>query len=235
METMDLGQLDHNLSPHNKAEEVDNPPEASDYQVFSGLSIPAESQMRKISQCKNYSLHGILHQLHLSVLWLLRPRLGVGQRRLEWQCHCGMPLYGDFHGGDDEIDKLVMNIQSHGSLVTQSGHGAKPLPAGSIQTTASNSVSPAPPRSNVSQATQSSSINISQVVSGMPNTTTSGINTAPSAPAPANTRPKFVALCVVVRSTRLTMRLTYPPSLKTLRCSITSKRHTKHAVALAST
>lgn len=89
-----------------------------------------------------------------------------------------------------------MDIQSHGFLVTQSGYGAKQLPASSIQTTVSNSQSLALPRSNASETARSSSINISQTVGGMPNTTASGMGTASSVPASANTRPKFVALCV---------------------------------------
>jgi hypothetical protein len=52
----------------NKAEEDDNPSETSDYQALSGLSVPAEPQVRKIVQIQNSSLPEMLHRLHLGVL-----------------------------------------------------------------------------------------------------------------------------------------------------------------------
>ncbi len=142
------------------------------------------------------SVPNIVHRLHLRILWLLRPRLAVGQRRLEWQCNCGMPLYGDFRGNDEEINKLVREIQTHGFLVTQSGHGVKRLPAGSRQTTSSNAELAAPLRSNTSHATQSTFINTSQVVGGIPNITASNTDTAGALSTSAIRGPKFVALCV---------------------------------------
>jgi hypothetical protein len=106
-------QPHHNVMDlQNKAEEDDNPSEVSDYQASSGLSVPAEPQVRKTVQVQNYSLPDMLHRLHLGVLQLLRPRLDVGHRRLEWQCNCGMPLYSDFRGDDEEVNKLVMEIQA---------------------------------------------------------------------------------------------------------------------------
>jgi len=46
----------HNVMDlQNKAEEDDNPSETSDYQALSGLSVPAEPQVRKIVQIQNSS------------------------------------------------------------------------------------------------------------------------------------------------------------------------------------
>ncbi|RDL39892.1 uncharacterized protein BP5553_04232 [Venustampulla echinocandica] len=147
-------------------------------------------------EVENSSLPNILYRLHLGMLRLLRPRLDAGHRRLEWQCNCGMPLYGDFRGDNNEIDKLVMEMQAHGFLVTQSGHGATRLLADSRQTTASNSAPLAPPISNTSQATRSSSIYTSQGVGVMPNTTVGGIDTAAFQSTSTGAGRKFVALCV---------------------------------------
>ena len=143
------------------------------------------------------SIPGIIHQIYLHVLRLLRPKPDVGYRRLEWQCNCGMPLYGDFRGNNEEIDKLVTEIQTHGFVVTQSGYGAKRSPEGSEQNIPSSSPPVVLPRSAVHLPTRISFIDASQeIVADTSIPRASSINVAGSPSIPMNSGPKFVALCV---------------------------------------
>jgi hypothetical protein len=108
---------------------------------LSGTVIP---ESRTILQAGRLNVFATLQRCSWAVLRLFRPKLEIGYRRLEWQCDCGTPLYGDFRGGSEEITELVREIQVYGYVVTQSGHGMKQMPTGSGQTTTSHSAVSAP-------------------------------------------------------------------------------------------
>ncbi|OBT88499.1 hypothetical protein VE02_03469 [Pseudogymnoascus sp. 03VT05] len=131
---------------------------------------------------------------------LFRPKLEIGYRRLEWQCDCGMPLYGDFRGDSEEISKLVGEIQAHGYVVTRSGQRIKQIPANSGLTTGLNLAASAPQGLDASQTAQdlalSSTGTTSRALGETRNPTASSAVTTTPLPPVTNNSSKFVALCV---------------------------------------
>ncbi|KFY71421.1 hypothetical protein V499_08373 [Pseudogymnoascus sp. VKM F-103] len=131
---------------------------------------------------------------------LFRPKLEIGYRRLEWQCDCGMPFYGDFKGDPEEISKLVGEIQAHGYVVTQSGHGIKQIPVTSGVTTGLNLAASAPQGLSTSQTAQDPGLNstgtTSRLLGGTRNPMAGSAVTTTPLPPVTNNSSKFVALCV---------------------------------------
>lgn len=164
---------------------------------LSGMVIP---EPRTILRSRRLNFVATLRRCSWAVLRLFRPKLEIGYQRLEWQCDCGTPLYGDFRGDSGEISKLVREIQAHGYVITQSGHGIKQMPAGSRQTTTSNSAVSAPLGLNTSHTAQNPSLNptgtTSRALGGTQNpTVVTTVTATPQLPV-AGESPKFVALCV---------------------------------------
>ncbi|OBT58987.1 hypothetical protein VE04_00798 [Pseudogymnoascus sp. 24MN13] len=131
---------------------------------------------------------------------LFRPKLEIGYRRLEWQCDCGIPLYGDFRGDPEEISKLVGEIQAHGYVVRQSGHGINQIPSNSGVTTGINLATSTPQGLSTSQTAQGPSLTSIGTTSRALGETRnpmagSAVTTTPLPPV-TNNSSKFVALCV---------------------------------------
>lgn len=166
----------------------------------SPLSRTVIPESRTILQAGRINVFATLLRCSRTLLRLFRPKLEIGYRRLEWQCDCGMPLYGDFRGDSEEISKLVREIQAHGYAVTQTCHGTKQMPADSGRTTASNSAISAPLGLNTSQTAQNSCLNStgtsSRALEETRNPTVGSTVTTTSLTPVTDNRSKFVALCV---------------------------------------
>jgi len=138
-------------------------------------------------------------RFHWSILKRSRPTVTVGHRRLEWKCDCGTPLYGDFHGDPDEIDKLAMEIGANGYGIPKSVREAKQVLTGSGEPK-SNAASQAQalPASNEAQSSSASSNTYAtcQGTGAVPDPTVSNIATNRLLPLPPLTPKRFVALCI---------------------------------------
>lgn len=148
-------------------------------------------------------------RLYWRALWLLRPRVKVGYRRLEWSCDCGTPLYGDFKGEPKEIDKLGMDLQASGFVIPeQSTPRAQAVPVSSGQQhTTLSSVAQAFLKSNAPQAAPASSANptASSVAGGIANPTPEVFVAAPAMSMPFAGIPKYLALCVNINKFKKTL------------------------------
>ncbi|OBT99025.2 hypothetical protein VE01_02435 [Pseudogymnoascus verrucosus] len=164
------------------------------------LSRTVIPESRTIAQAGRTNVFATLLRWPWFVHRLFRPKLEIGYRRLEWQCDCGMPLYGDFRGDPEEISKLVGEIQAHGYVVTQSGHGIKQMPANSGVTTGLNLVASASQGLSTSQTAQDPSLNstgtTSRPLGGTRNPMAGSAVTTSPLPPVTNNSSKFVALCV---------------------------------------
>lgn len=164
------------------------------------LSRTVIPESRTIAQAERTNVFATLLRWPWFVHRLFRPKLEIGYRRLEWQCDCGMPLYGDFRGDPEEISKLVGEIQAHGYVVTQSGHGIKQMPANSGVTTGLNLVASASQGLSTSQTAQDPSLNstgtTSRPLGGTRNPMAGSAVTTTPLPPVTNNSSKFVALCV---------------------------------------
>ncbi|KAL2073781.1 hypothetical protein VTL71DRAFT_11107 [Oculimacula yallundae] len=183
-------------------DKVKNDEKQSDTMVKQGsirrMVIP---EPRAIVRATRIKLMATIRRCSWAMLRLFRHKLEVGSWRLEWQCDCGKPLYGDFRGEFEEICKLAKEIQAHGYFVTQSSHEIKQRPAGSTQTTTSNSAVLANLESDTSLTAQNASLSpngiISRALGGRQYPTVVSTVTAPSSlPVTGDRSPKFVALCV---------------------------------------
>jgi hypothetical protein len=162
-----------------------------------------------ISPPRKYHLLTMPQRLYWRALWLLRPRVKIGYRRLEWICDCGTPLYGDFKGEPKEIDKLGMDLQASGFVIPkQSTPRAQAVPVSSgQQNTALSSVAQAFLKSNAPQAAPASSANptASSVAGGIANPTPEFIVAAPAMSMPFAGIPKYLALCVNINKFKKTL------------------------------
>ncbi|KFZ14509.1 hypothetical protein V501_03208 [Pseudogymnoascus sp. VKM F-4519 (FW-2642)] len=164
---------------------------------LSGTVIPESRTIVRAGRTNDFAM---LLRWPWFVHRLFRPKLEIGYRRLEWQCDCGMPLYGDFRGDPEEISKLVGEIQAHGYVVTQSGHGMKQMPANSGVTTGLNLTASASQGLSTSPTAQDPFLNstgtTSRALGGTQNPMAGSVVTTTPLPPVTNNSSKFVALCV---------------------------------------
>ena len=156
-------------------------------------------------------------RLYYSALRFLRPREKIGYRRLEWQCDCGIPLYGDFTGESEEINKLEMDLKAYGYVMPQQGTpGAQAVPLESEQHTTSSLDAQIPPTLNTPRAVPASSANTiaSSAASGsLANSTLVDLIAASDLSTSTVCIPKYLALCVNISKFRKTLGEIYLSSI----------------------
>ncbi|KAF4631776.1 hypothetical protein G7Y89_g6358 [Cudoniella acicularis] len=139
-------------------------------------------------------LHFLWSEVIRLSIWcgISRPRVEKGFRRIEWQCDCGVKIYGDF----DNTDPQAVNDP------------AKALQSSNTRGTNSSSSSSRTANSSISDNSNASEITILSQPGQPPLPETrslsvedSAVETAPStlaspAPSPQLSQPKYLALCV---------------------------------------
>ncbi|KAE9371104.1 hypothetical protein N431DRAFT_19527 [Stipitochalara longipes BDJ] len=130
----------------------------------------------------------------------LRPTVRTGYIRLEWQCDCGAPLYGDFHASDRrEVDKLGVELQATGyEPEVQDNHGIKLVPTGQENSDTSNPIGPEYQRTSAGQSVpaQYSNANVQLPGTSFANPGVSTTSVAALVPHPPPRTKKFAAICV---------------------------------------
>ena len=149
----------------------------------------------------------ITKKLYWRVLRLLRPGVKTGYRRLDWECDCGMPLYGDFTGEPEEINRLGRELRADGYVLSQSSTPMAQPALVSPGRQHSMSSSAIPPTSSVPQ--EALAPHVSQMTSLRPssivNPTPRLAEVDPSSVSTAGVVPRYLALCVNINKFKKTL------------------------------